>query len=1050
MIIDQLEIEGFKSYKEKTILKNFGDHFNAITGNNGCGKSNILDSICFVLGISNLNIIRASRIEDLIYQDENLKLNSAKVTLMLKDSEIQKFGDKVLRNKKSISISRTIFISGKNRYSLGGIRVAPGKILNFLYSVNLNITYPHFIIHQGHISKVSLMTQTELLDLVENSIGTKLFESKKKLAVETIRNKKERLKSIHEIMNDNIRPIIENSKRVLIDLKKKNYNKYIEDKFILFHRFFKNLKNFKEISEIKNRKINFSKFNSKKSLEIISFSRSKFNSKGKNDRKKNFNLINLIKNIVIKFKNIKKSVKIFNLLQKLKKIRKRIFFVFSNENLKIERFFFQKYLFYRTKNFKNFHFLSIKKCLGVGNVYDYSFYQNDILINLITSLKIDSIKYTFSKSSILNKINQKFFDPQIENFILIRRSQCNIFSGKNKILKKLLNSDFIKKFFFLFESQFTFFFCFEKIFDQNTKKNWNNRQYLLGSLFNIVQPKIPDLICVYEFSFSNKISSFIAKCEINMGENLHKFQDENKKNLVLIDKTKKCSFLEIFFLKTFRISAFFGFPNRSYSIINSVSKFFLLNGRNKIKNNIDFKKQSIELITLFGEILKPFDNTFYLGSFQVKFNRLFHQIQLNKFCLEWIRNLLVSKKNEKVKRCFKIVVKSLKNSFLDNKNNSVFLYRQKFLKKLKQIFYINKKTRLNTKRITFLKRIIKFSLKNLYKYRKPIQNIETEKLDNPGREFIRKIVFHKVLLLRTIMKICLPILLFFRDFLEFFVSTENYKKFKQNYFFVSNIQYEYKVKNGIFFKNLTKQKPSFPKILKNVKLHENQVLNKWNSFNKQIKNYFIAFYENNNSLFTKTNKIKKNFNVNFFEKISFKYDIFLFKRLKIEKDRIYIEEIIAQLERERENTICVAIKKINSSFRIIFKSILPFYDVKIKLRKNIFGTIIGIHFSIFSLKIYKNLNELSGGQRSILSLSFIFSLLIFRASPFYILDEIDAALDFCYTKNISQMISITFSFAQFIIISLKKQIISDAEVVFEIGNNGYKSVVTRFIKRNKK
>ena len=63
MIIDQLEIEGFKSYKEKTILKNFGDHFNTITGNNGCGKSNILDSICFVLGISNLNIIRASRIE---------------------------------------------------------------------------------------------------------------------------------------------------------------------------------------------------------------------------------------------------------------------------------------------------------------------------------------------------------------------------------------------------------------------------------------------------------------------------------------------------------------------------------------------------------------------------------------------------------------------------------------------------------------------------------------------------------------------------------------------------------------------------------------------------------------------------------------------------------------------------------------------------------------------------------------------------------------------------------------------------------------------------
>lgn len=84
MIIDRLEIEGFKSYKEKTILKNFELNFTTITGNNGCGKSNILDSICFVLGISNLNIIRASKIEDLIYSDENFRLNFARVTLTLK------------------------------------------------------------------------------------------------------------------------------------------------------------------------------------------------------------------------------------------------------------------------------------------------------------------------------------------------------------------------------------------------------------------------------------------------------------------------------------------------------------------------------------------------------------------------------------------------------------------------------------------------------------------------------------------------------------------------------------------------------------------------------------------------------------------------------------------------------------------------------------------------------------------------------------------------------------------------------------------------------
>jgi len=45
MIIDRLEIEGFKYYKEKTIFKNFGNNFNAITEKNVSGKSNILNSI---------------------------------------------------------------------------------------------------------------------------------------------------------------------------------------------------------------------------------------------------------------------------------------------------------------------------------------------------------------------------------------------------------------------------------------------------------------------------------------------------------------------------------------------------------------------------------------------------------------------------------------------------------------------------------------------------------------------------------------------------------------------------------------------------------------------------------------------------------------------------------------------------------------------------------------------------------------------------------------------------------------------------------------------
>ncbi len=55
MYISEITIEGFKSYANRVTLSNFDQYFNAITGLNGSGKSNILDSICFVLGIKNLS-----------------------------------------------------------------------------------------------------------------------------------------------------------------------------------------------------------------------------------------------------------------------------------------------------------------------------------------------------------------------------------------------------------------------------------------------------------------------------------------------------------------------------------------------------------------------------------------------------------------------------------------------------------------------------------------------------------------------------------------------------------------------------------------------------------------------------------------------------------------------------------------------------------------------------------------------------------------------------------------------------------------------------------
>lgn len=58
MYIEEITIEGFKSYATRVNIPGFDPLFNAITGLNGSGKSNILDSICFVLGITNLSQVR--------------------------------------------------------------------------------------------------------------------------------------------------------------------------------------------------------------------------------------------------------------------------------------------------------------------------------------------------------------------------------------------------------------------------------------------------------------------------------------------------------------------------------------------------------------------------------------------------------------------------------------------------------------------------------------------------------------------------------------------------------------------------------------------------------------------------------------------------------------------------------------------------------------------------------------------------------------------------------------------------------------------------------
>jgi structural maintenance of chromosome 2 len=87
MFIKEITIDGFKSYSTRTNVTGWDSQFNAITGLNGSGKSNILDAICFVLGITNLSQVRASNLQDLVYKNGQAGVTKATVSILFDNSD---------------------------------------------------------------------------------------------------------------------------------------------------------------------------------------------------------------------------------------------------------------------------------------------------------------------------------------------------------------------------------------------------------------------------------------------------------------------------------------------------------------------------------------------------------------------------------------------------------------------------------------------------------------------------------------------------------------------------------------------------------------------------------------------------------------------------------------------------------------------------------------------------------------------------------------------------------------------------------------------------
>ncbi|KAL0869443.1 hypothetical protein ABMA27_007677 [Loxostege sticticalis] len=205
MHIKSIVLDGFKSYGNRVEVTGFDPEFNAITGLNGTGKSNILDSICFVLGITNLSNVRAGSLQELIYKHGQAGITKATVSITF-DNRDKKQCPIGYENHDEITVTRQVVMGGKNKYLINGINVQNKRVSDLFCSVQLNVNNPHFLIMQGRITKVLNMKPPEILSMVEEAAGTRMYEAKKQAAQKTIEKKDAKLRELNDIIKEDIAP----------------------------------------------------------------------------------------------------------------------------------------------------------------------------------------------------------------------------------------------------------------------------------------------------------------------------------------------------------------------------------------------------------------------------------------------------------------------------------------------------------------------------------------------------------------------------------------------------------------------------------------------------------------------------------------------------------------------------------------------------------------------------------------------------------------------------------------------------------------------------